>query len=252
MVTSKTQFAHSAFRVAVVTASSVFFAFGVANAELPQTTQSADPQLQVLDQIMTMMTQENAVIRGLTASRLAALGGLTAPQVSDEAPRMSTLSIFGLGTQPEPTVGGIALFTKSVLDTMPVATGDKQWQCLTEAMYFESRSESLEGQFAVGEVILNRVDSRRFPNTVCGVVTQGAHRLNACQFSYNCDGKAEHFGEPRALARSGKLAKMLMDGRARVLTGGATYYHTSAVNPSWASSFTQTTQIGEHLFYSAQ
>lgn len=248
------QFARSALRVSVVTLSGVFFAFGVANAELPTPDLSEDPQHQVLDQIMTMMTQENAALRGLTANRLAELGGLSASQLSDDAPQMSTLSIFGFGKPSEnvSTSAPETLFTKTVLDTMPAASGDRQWQCLTEAMYFESRSETLEGQFAVGEVILNRVDSRRFPNSVCGVVTQGAHRLHACQFSYNCDGKAEHFSEPRALARSGKLAKMLIEGRARVLTGGATYYHTTAVNPSWASSFTQTAQIGEHLFYSAQ
>lgn len=254
MIGPRSQFMRSAFRVSVVTLSGVMFAFGVANAELSDPALSEDPQHQVLDQIMTMMMQENSAIRGLTANRLAAAGGLSASQLSDDAPLMSTLSIFGFGTPSDniTTNAPETLFTKTVLDSMPGATGDRQWQCLTEAMYFESRSETLEGQFAVGEVILNRVDSRRFPNSVCGVVTQGAHRLNACQFSYNCDGKAEHFSEPRALARSGKLAKMLIDGRARVLTGGATYYHTAAVNPSWASSFTQTTQIGEHLFYSAQ
>ncbi|PCJ77057.1 MAG: cell wall hydrolase [Rhodobacteraceae bacterium] len=143
-------------------------------------------------------------------------------------------------------------FTVAVLDSMPTASGDRAWQCLTEALYFEARSETLEGQFAVGEVILNRVDSPKFPNSVCGVVGQGASRLNACQFSYNCDGKAEHFTEPKAYARSGKLAKLLLDGRARVLTGGATYYHASSVNPRWARSFTKTAQIGHHIFYNAE
>jgi len=188
--------------------------------------------------------------------------------------RMSSFSIFGLsvgaGAKEDNTSSALANaaqngprsvdlgaqtaagFTVEVLDFMPVASGDRTWECLTEALYFEARSETLEGQFAVGEVILNRVDSGKFPNSVCGVVTQGAHRLNACQFSYNCDGKAEHFSEATAYARSGKLAKLLLDGRARVLTGGATYYHASSVNPRWSRSFTKTAQIGQHIFYNAE
>ncbi|MHA1128381.1 MAG: cell wall hydrolase [Alphaproteobacteria bacterium] len=252
----------------------MFFAFSVANAELPDAEISLDPNQQALDQIMSMMMQEKAAISALSADRLAELGGLRVAKPAGTDTRMSSLSIFGLSlgagldedaatsTLANAAQNGprsvdlgaqtVAGFTVEVLDSMPVASGDRSWQCLTEALYFEARSETLEGQFAVGEVILNRVDSRKFPNSVCGVVTQGAHRLNACQFSYNCDGKAEHFSEARAYARSGKLAKLLLDGRARVLTGGATYYHSSAVNPGWSRSFTKTNQIWRHIFYNAE
>ena len=254
--------------------AAIFFAFSVANAELPDAEISQDPNQQVLDQIMSMMMQEKAAVSALSADRLAELGGLRAARPVGANTRMSSLSIFGLsvGAGSEEDTASSALasaaqngsmsvdlgaqtaagFTTAVLDSMPAAAGDKHWQCLTEALYFEARSETLEGQFAVGEVILNRVDSGKFPNSVCSVVTQGAHRLNACQFSYNCDGKAEHFAEAKAYARSGKLAKLLLDGRARVLTNGATYYHTSAVNPSWSRAFMQTAQIGSHIFYNAE
>ena len=276
-IVTSTRLSHGVRRVGVGTLSAtvgMLFAFGVANAELPDVEISPDPNQQVLDQIMNMMMQENAAITALGADRLAELGGLRVakPEVTDT--RMSSLSIFGFsvgaGSAEDNAASALASaaqrgtasvdlgaqsvagFTTAVLDSMPKATGDRQWQCLTEALYFEARSETLEGQFAVGEVILNRVDSRKFPNSVCGVITQGAHRLHACQFSYNCDGKAEHFTEARAYDRSGKLAKLLLDGRARVLTGGATYYHTSAVQPSWSRSFKQTAQIGSHIFYNAE
>lgn len=276
IVTSK-RLSRGATRVAVGTLSAfagMLIAFGVANAELPDFVNSEDPNQQVLDQIMNMMMQENAAITALGADRLAELGGLRLPKPNGSDTRMSSVSIFGLsvGATSDEDKASSALvaaaqnaassvdlgahsaagFTVEVLDSMPAASGGKSWQCLTEALYFEARSETLEGQFAVGEVILNRVDSRKFPNSVCGVVTQGAHRLNACQFSYNCDGKAEYFSEKLAYARSGKLAKLLLDGRARVLTAGATYYHTSAVSPSWSRSFTQTAQIGRHIFYNAE
>lgn len=275
-IVTSTRLSRGVSRVTVGTLSAIagmLFAFGVANAELPDFVNSEDPNQQVLDQIMNMMMQENAAITALGADRLAELGGLRVPKPNGSDIRMSSVSIFGLSaarsdedeessalaTAAQNATLSVDLgahsaagFTVEVLDSMPTASGGKSWQCLTEALYFEARSETLEGQFAVGEVILNRVDSRKFPNSVCGVVTQGAHRLNACQFSYNCDGKAEHFSEARAYARSGKLAKLLLDGRARVLTRGATYYHTSAVSPKWSRSFTQTAQIGRHIFYNAE
>ncbi|ETX16647.1 cell wall hydrolase SleB [Roseivivax halodurans JCM 10272] len=122
------------------------------------------------------------------------------------------------------------------------ATGDA-WQCLTEALYFEARGETLRGQFAVAEVILNRVDSPRYPGTVCGVVNQ------SCQFSYTCDGHPESMSETAARAQVGKVAALMLEGAPRELTEGATHYHTVAVNPRWASEFPMTTQIGVHRFY---
>lgn len=110
------------------------------------------------------------------------------------------------------------------LDRLPAASGDAQWRCLAEAIYFEARGEPLEGQFAVAEVILNRVDSARFPGSICSVVRQGSSRPNACQFSFKCDGKPELIHERDAFARAGKIARMMIDGRERALTSGAKYF----------------------------
>jgi hypothetical protein len=127
--------------------------------------------------------------------------------------------------------------------------GGPQWRCLTEALYFEARGESLSGQIAVAEVILNRVDSRRYPDDVCSVVHQGASQLNACQFSYNCDGKPEDIGNTEAFESAGRIARRMLDGRQRRLTLNATHYHALSVNPRWARRLVQTAQIGEHVFY---
>ena len=140
-------------------------------------------------------------------------------------------------------------YDRSFLAAQPAASGGDQWQCLSEALYFEARGESVEGMFAVGEVILNRVDSNIFPDTLCTVINQGTGRKYACQFTYTCDGLAETIGEPRAWERVGKVARMLIDGAPRVLTDGATHYHTKAVNPSWARVYPRTTSIGSHYFY---
>ncbi|PTX56373.1 spore germination cell wall hydrolase CwlJ-like protein [Litoreibacter ponti] len=135
------------------------------------------------------------------------------------------------------------------INALPKATGGPQWQCLTEALYFEARGETVKGQIAVAEVILNRVSSPRFPDTVCGVINQGTGRKYACQFTYTCDGNPETIHEPRAYERVGKIARMMLDGAPRTLSGGATFYHTTAVSPSWARKFRRTARHGVHLFY---
>ena len=127
--------------------------------------------------------------------------------------------------------------------------GDAQWRCLAEALYFEARGESVKGQFAVAEVILNRVDSVEFPDSICGVIKQGTGRKYACQFTYTCDGHPETISESRAFEQVGKVAKLMVSGAPRQLTNGATHYHTRAVNPRWARVFPRTTTIGVHHFY---
>lgn len=141
------------------------------------------------------------------------------------------------------------VFSRDWLANQPKATGSSEFECLAEALYFEARGETVKGQFAVAEVISNRVRSSRFPNTYCGVINQGTGRKYQCQFTYTCDGRAEVIAEPRAYTRVAKVARAAIDGKAPEITDGATFYHTTAVRPSWARKFTQTARFGVHLFY---
>lgn len=136
--------------------------------------------------------------------------------------------------------------TMDWLVAQPAPTGDADWQCLTEALYFESRGESLEGQIAVAEVILNRVDSPLYPRSVCGVVKQRGG--GGCQFSYVCDGK-KRMREKGAADLSGRIARAMLDGAPRLLTEGATHFHTRHVRPGWSKRFAHTASIGAHIFY---
>ncbi len=140
-------------------------------------------------------------------------------------------------------------YTRDWLASQTVKPGGEEWSCLTEALYFEARGETVKGQFAVAEVILNRVDSAEFPNSICGVVNQGTGRKYQCQFTYTCDGHKEVVGEPGAYKRMGKIAALMLSSAPRQLTDGATHYHTKAVNPRWARVFPRTTTIGVHHFY---
>ncbi|KFI31617.1 hypothetical protein CG51_05665 [Haematobacter missouriensis] len=134
-------------------------------------------------------------------------------------------------------------YDTSWLDEQPKANGDANWRCLAKAVYFESRGEPLQGQFAVAEVILNRVENQQWPNSICGVVKQG------CQFSFMCDGTPDHIAERKAYERAGKIARLMLDGAPRQLTYGATFFHTVHVKPGWSRKMARTTLIGDHLFY---
>lgn len=140
-------------------------------------------------------------------------------------------------------------YDRDWLAALPSAAGGDQWFCLATALYFEARGETVEGQFAVAEVILNRVKSGRFPNSFCGVIKQGTGRKYQCQFTYTCDGRREVIAEPKAFERVSKVARAAMDGLTDDLTGGATHYHTVSVRPSWANVYKQTARIGVHVFY---
>lgn len=141
-------------------------------------------------------------------------------------------------------------YSRKWIDKQPVVTkGDAEWQCLAEALYFEARGESVKGQFAVAEVILNRVDHNYYPSSLCGVIKQGTGKKYQCQFTYTCDGVADKIREPEAYDRVGKIAQFMIDGTPRVLTSGATHYHTKAVSPAWSRQYKRTTTIGVHHFY---
>ena len=135
------------------------------------------------------------------------------------------------------------------LDAQPAVEASAEEACLAEALYFEARGESIKGQFAVAEVILNRVASSAYPETVCGVVNQGTGRKFQCQFTYTCDGLAEVIREKSAYERLKKIAHLMVNGGPRNLTAGATHYHTKAVYPRWARKFPRTATIGVHHFY---
>lgn len=124
-----------------------------------------------------------------------------------------------------------------------------QFRCLKEAIYHEARGEPIYGQFAVAEVILNRVESPLYPDTICGVVNQNAHMRNACQFSFACNGRSRAMTEARARALAGRIADLMLAGAERELTDGATHFHATWVSPSWASRLVRTAQIGVHVFY---
>lgn len=157
------------------------------------------------------------------------------------------LSALANGTLNAPRKNGAPVleYSDAWLASLPAPEGDAEWDCLREALYFEARGETIQGQFAVAEVILNRVDSPAFPASVCGVVH--AKGGGDCAFSYVCQ-ELSTMSDPVSRDRAGRIARVMLDGAPRELTDGATYFHANYVSPNWGD-LVRTAAIGAHLFY---
>jgi spore germination cell wall hydrolase CwlJ-like protein len=127
---------------------------------------------------------------------------------------------------------------------------NKEQRCLAEAVYFEARSEPVEGQAAVAQVVLNRVRSGLYPSSICGVVYQNRHRHLACQFTFACEGKALRIRDQESWERAKQVASAVLEGKTYLAdVGGATHYHADYVRPSWSRRLKKMDVIGRHIFY---
>lgn len=184
-------------------------------------------------------------VLGAEKQALAALPGAKLTELA-VGPEIEVKTTAGK-KKPAATAPAVIRYDDAWLAAQPEPKGDAQWECLSKAIYFEARGETLKGQFAVAEVILNRVDSPDYPRTICGVVQQRGG--GGCQFSYVCDGRADAMRDPEAMWRAERIARVMMDGAPRALTMGATHFHTRWVRPGWSNRFPQTASIGAHVFY---
>ena len=134
---------------------------------------------------------------------------------------------------------------------------NNDYHCLASNIYWEARNQPLLGRLAVAQVTQNRVDNKRYPDTICSVVKQtkfypsGRIDLHSCQFSWYCDGKSdiplEH--ELDVYEEVFYMAVDFIENRPIDVTEGATHYHNTKVNPSWSSVLDKVVQIEEHIFY---
>lgn len=143
-------------------------------------------------------------------------------------------------TPPPPPRGLVELVERH-------ASGDTltaEQNCLASAVYFEARGESLEGQLAVAEVVLNRARSGRYPSTWCGVVRQPA------QFSFVRRGAIPAANRNSEAWRRAVAISSIAETRAqRLLPENVLWYHASYVSPSWGRRLDRNGQIGAHIFY---
>ncbi|WP_244923133.1 cell wall hydrolase [Stakelama pacifica] len=120
--------------------------------------------------------------------------------------------------------------------------------CLTAAIYYEAAGEPISGQRGVAQVVLNRVRHPAYPNTVCGVVFQGAERRTGCQFSFACDGSLAHPPMAGGWRLAQGLAAAALQGRVEPDVGLATHYHADYVLPLWSPHLVKLAVLGHHIF----
>ena len=133
--------------------------------------------------------------------------------------------------------------------------------CLALNTYHEAKNQSLVGQIATAQVVMNRVADDRYPNTICEVVKQGPTRpswenpekeypiRHRCQFSWYCDGKPDVPKNEKAWRKAQDVAFLVLYNKINLdVTEGATHYHATYVRPAWAKTKTRTTRIEKHIF----
>jgi spore germination cell wall hydrolase CwlJ-like protein len=167
----------------------------------------------------------------------------TQPRGDDKAGEMiaSKGEVTGVDQRPKSPAERLAL-------TGPALA--KAEKCLANAVYFEARGESVRGQIAVAQVVMNRVFSPFYPNDVCGVVYQNANRHLACQFTFACDGIPDVVTEPDAWARAQRIAHDMLGGKLWMPeVAKATHYHAYWVHPDWVNEMKKIYKLGVHAFY---
>jgi hypothetical protein len=169
------------------------------------------------------------------------------PMVLRDVPATEALAInasIPIALGPNPHANAFAFRPATPLD------GLRSLQCLAEAVYYEARSESLDGQRAVAQVVLNRVRHPAYPGSVCGVVYQGPLRAGGgCQFTFTCDGSLGWTAAGEAWLRARRIASEALAGAVYAPVGLATHYHTQQVLPDWAFRLAKIAVIGSHNFY---
>lgn len=121
-------------------------------------------------------------------------------------------------------------------------------RCLTQAIYYEAANEPEAGKRAVAQVVLNRLRHPAYPNSVCGVVYEGAN-APVCQFSFTCDGSLLRPPMARQWQESRRVAQAALNGRVASEVGSATHYHADYVVPRWAFTLGKLDKVGTHIFY---
>ena len=191
-------------------------------------------------------------VAGLSYELPRALGGTAISDISEPLTyqRLSANDAYNFNASVPVSTLPIVNARPFVLpSSLPAADAVRALDCLTAAIYYEAASETLPGQQAVAQVILNRVRHSAFPNSVCGVVFSGSTRKTGCQFTFTCDGALARKPSASGWARARAVARSALSGYVSPLVGQATHYHTLWVAPYWSPSLDKVANIGAHTFY---
>ena len=141
--------------------------------------------------------------------------------------------------------GALLMFILLIPSRAHASDYDETRFCMAQNIYFEAGNQPFVGKFAVGNVVMNRVDDLQFPNTVCEVVYQAKEykiswktgeqipKRGMCQFSWYCDGKSDEPKDSKTWIESIRVADMVLESNLDV-TDGSLWYHAYYVTPYWS------------------
>ena len=144
--------------------------------------------------------------------------------------------------QQDETIEPGATLAETVAKLRSTEAGSRELECLAGAIYFESKSESLPGQLAVGHVIANRAQSGRFPSSYCGVVFQRS------QFSFVRGRSLPYIPHTSQDWKDAVAIAKIVDQELHPSpVGKALFFHARRVSPGWR--LTRVATLGNHVFY---
>ncbi|MDH4566391.1 cell wall hydrolase [Pseudomonas sp. BN414] len=193
-------------------------------------------------------------IPGLLCVAALLLGGYASAADTEKAEtaenKAEVLEEKAANDQPPPS-GEVAPITPSeaqAVDPAGAAPLDDAITCLARSIYWEAKGEPPYEMEAVANVVMNRLASDDFPDTVCAVVKQGSE-TKSCQFSWWCDGRPDEVVEEERYELATEIARKALNGQLKDRTEGALYFHDRTVSPAWAREYARTAQTRRFLFY---
>jgi hypothetical protein len=201
-------------------------------------------QLQVQDAPVVVSAAPAVPREGAATGVLPAFDAGTAGGSLQGAGAFTANANLPVAALPSPAAAAYAFRPTTPVDQM------RSLDCLTQAIYYEAGNQSEDGMRAVAQVVLNRVRHPAWPNSVCGVVYQGAMRAGGgCQFTFTCDGSLARRPVASLWAQARLYASEALAGRTFAPVGLSTFYHANYVFPAWAPRLVKTATIGAHIFY---
>lgn len=189
------------------------------------------------------------VLAGLCAALLA-----TGPARAQDGAEGETLEqLEGLeeeaaGASDAPAAEPLTESEAAAVDPEGVAPLEDPLTCLARTIYWEAKGEDVAAMEGVANVVMNRLAAEPFPDTICGVVTEGKDG-GPCQFAWWCDGNPDDVEEPDRYAITTEVARRALNQELPDRTDGALFFHGINDTPGWSDDYVRTVRLGDHVFY---
>ncbi len=190
-----------------------------------------------------------ALVLGLTiATAVPALGADAGGAKGKTLEQLKELEGEAAGTTEASSAAPLTKAAAAAVDPKGAAPLDDPLTCLARTVYWEAKGEDVAVMEGVANVVMNRLADGGFPDTICGVVTEGEDG-GPCQFAWWCDGSSDKVEEPDRYAITTEVARRALNRQLADRTDGALFFHGKESPPDWTRKMVKTATIGDLVFY---